>query len=223
MDDQILKQTTWKRLHFLTFPPNVKCQNINLFELLAALSQGFAKSKNVKFMRRPSGYDAFELWCWRRLLRVPWTARRINLYILKEINPEHSLERQILKLRLQYFGHLMRREDSLEKTLMLGESEGKRRRGRQRTRWLGSVIEVTKWIWPNSGRQWKTGGPGILWSMGHEEADMTWLNSNNKQGYPAVARMKQVANASEILEVWHLLLKLFLFTSHQRKLIIWDS
>ncbi|XP_060134003.1 uncharacterized protein LOC118090069 isoform X22 [Zootoca vivipara] len=79
--------------------------------------------------------DAFELWCWRRLLRVPWTARRSNLSILKEISPECSLEGQTVKLRLQYFGHLMRREDSLEKTLMLGKIEGTRRRGRQRTRW----------------------------------------------------------------------------------------
>ena len=72
--------------------------------------------------------DAFELWCWRRLLRVPWTARRSNLSILNKINPECSLEGEILKLRLQYFGHLMRREDSLEKTLMLGKYEGKRSR-----------------------------------------------------------------------------------------------
>ena len=87
--------------------------------------------------------DAFELWCWRRLLRVPWTAKRTNLSILKEINPECLLEVQILKLRLQYFGHLRRREDSLEKTLMLVKCEGKRRRGGQRTRWLDRVIEAT--------------------------------------------------------------------------------
>ena len=76
--------------------------------------------------------DAFELWCWRRLLRVPWTARRSNLSVLKEINPEYSLEGLILKLKLQYFGHPMRRADSLEKTLMLGKSGGRRRRGQQR-------------------------------------------------------------------------------------------
>ena len=87
--------------------------------------------------------DAFELWCWRKLLRVPWTARRTNLSILKEINPECSLERQMLKLRLLYFGHLMRREDSLGKTLMLGKCEGKRRRWQERTRWLDSVTKAT--------------------------------------------------------------------------------
>ena len=83
--------------------------------------------------------DAFELWCWRRLLRVPWTARRSNQSILKEINPGISLEGMMLKLKLQYFGHLMRKVDSLEKTLMLGKIEGRRRRGRQRMRWLDGI------------------------------------------------------------------------------------
>ena len=83
--------------------------------------------------------DAFELWCWRRLLRVPWMARRSNQSTLKEISPEYSLEELMLKLKLQYFGHLMRRTDSLEKTLMLGKIEGKRRRGRQKMRWLDGI------------------------------------------------------------------------------------
>ena len=83
--------------------------------------------------------DAFELWCWRRLLRVPWTARRSNQSILKEINPGISLEGMMLKLELQYFGHLMRRVDSLEKTLMLGGIGGRKRRGRQRMRWLDGI------------------------------------------------------------------------------------
>ena len=85
--------------------------------------------------------DAFELWCWRRLLRVPWTARRSNKSILKEISPEYSLERLMLKLKLQYFGHLMRRVNSLEKTLMPGGIEGRRRRGRQRMRWLDGITD----------------------------------------------------------------------------------
>ena len=83
--------------------------------------------------------DAFELWCWRRLLRVPWTARRSNQSILKEISPGISLEGMMLKLKLQYFGHLMPRVDSLEKTLMLGRIGGRRRRGRQRMRWLDGI------------------------------------------------------------------------------------
>ena len=83
--------------------------------------------------------DAFELWCWRRLLRVPWTARRSNQSILKEISPEYSLEVLILKLKLQYFGHLMQRTGSLEKTLMLGKIEGGRRKGQQNMRWLDGI------------------------------------------------------------------------------------
>ena len=86
--------------------------------------------------------DAFELWCWRRLWRVPWTERRSNQSILKEINPEYSLEGLMLKLKLQYFGHLMQRTDSLENTLMLGKTEGGRRRGRQRMRWLDGITDL---------------------------------------------------------------------------------
>ena len=85
--------------------------------------------------------DAFELWCWRRLLRVPWTARRLNQSILKETSPEYSLKGLMLKLKLQYFGHLMRRTDSLEKTLLLGKIKGGRRRGRQRMRWLDGLTD----------------------------------------------------------------------------------
>ena len=85
--------------------------------------------------------DAFELWCWRRLLRVPWTTRRSNQSILKETSPGCSLEEMMLKLQLQYFGHLMQRADSLEKTLMLGKIEGRQRRGRQRMRWLDGITD----------------------------------------------------------------------------------
>ena len=86
--------------------------------------------------------DGFELWCWRRLLRVPWTARRCNQSILKEISPGCSLEGLMLKLKLQYFSHLMQRVDSLEKTLMLGRIEGRRRKGRQRMRWLDGITDL---------------------------------------------------------------------------------
>ena len=85
------------------------------------------------------GDFAFKLWCWRRCLRIPWTARRSTQSILKEINPEYSLEGLMLKLELQYFGHMMQRADSLEKTLMLGKIEGRRRRGQQRMRWLDGI------------------------------------------------------------------------------------
>src|SRR5574341_921134 len=98
------------------------------------------KSWTVKKAERQR-IDAFELWCWRRLWRVPWTARRSNQSILKEISPGISLEGMMLKLKLQYFGHLMRRVDSLEKTLMLGGIWGRRRRGRQRMRWLDGITD----------------------------------------------------------------------------------
>ena len=96
--------------------------------------------------------DAFELWCWRRLFRVPWTARRSSQSILKEISPEYSLEGLRLKLKLQYFGHLMRRADSFEKTLMLGKIEGRRRRGRQRMRWVDGITDSVDMGW---GRFWQ--------------------------------------------------------------------
>ena len=100
----------------------------------------YGESWTVKKAERPR-IDAFELWCWRRLLRVPWTARRSNQSILKEISPGISLEGMMLKLKLRYFGHLMRRVDSLEKTLMLGGIAGRRRRGQQRMRWLDGITD----------------------------------------------------------------------------------
>ena len=98
--------------------------------------------------------DAFELWCWRRLFRVPWTARRSNQSILKEISPGCSLEGLMLKLKCQYFGNLMGRADSLEKTLMLGGIGGRRRRGRQRMRWLDGITDSMDMSWVNSGSWW---------------------------------------------------------------------
>ena len=125
--------------------------------------------------------DSFELWCWRRLLRVPWTARRSNQSILKEISPGCSLEGLMLKLKFQYFGHLMRRADSFEKTLMLGKIEGRRRReNRGWDGWMASQTQWT-WIWVDSGSWWWTGRPGqgelACSSWGRKESDRTeWLN-----------------------------------------------
>ena len=116
--------------------------------------------------------DAFALWCWRRLLRVPWTARRSNQSILKEISHGFSLEGLMLKLKLQYFGHLMWRVDSLEKTLMLGGIGGRRRRvNRGWDGWMASLTQWT-WVWVNSGSWCWTGRPGVLRFMGSQSR--TW-------------------------------------------------
>ena len=122
-----------------------------------------------------------ELWCWRRLLRIPWTARRSNQFILQEISPEYSLERLMLKLKLQYFGHLIQRTDSLEKTLMLGKIEGRRRRGWQRMRWFGWMASPTlcTWVWASSGSWWWTGKPGVLQSMGSQRVGHDWATELN--------------------------------------------
>ena len=126
--------------------------------------------------------DAFELWWWRSLLGVPWTARRSNQSILKEVNPEYSFEELMLKLKLQHFGHLRQRIDSLEKILMLGKVEGRRRRGWQRTRcWMASWTQWTC-VWAGLGSWWWTGKPGMLQSCGHKESDTTdWLKWTGRQ------------------------------------------
>ena len=109
--------------------------------------------------------DAFQLWCWRRLLRIPSTTGKSNQSILKEISPEYSLEGLMVKLNLQYFGHLMWRTGSLEKTLFLGKIDIRRKRGWQRIRWLNGISTQWTWVWASSGHCWWTGEPGMLQSM----------------------------------------------------------
>ena len=118
----------------ITLPTKVRLVKAMVFPVVMCGCESWT-IKNAEHGR----IDAFELWCWRRLLRVPWTARKSNQSILKEISPEYSLEGLMLKLKLQYFGHLMGRADSLEKTLILGKIEGRRRRGQQRMRWLDDI------------------------------------------------------------------------------------
>ena len=118
--------------------------------------------------------DAFELWCWRRLLRVPWTSRRSNQSILKEISSECSLEGLMLKLKLQFFGHLMRRTDSLEKILMLGKIEGRRRRERQRMRWFDGITDSMDMSLSKLRELVMEGRPGVLQSMGSQRVGHNW-------------------------------------------------
>ena len=130
------KQDSIFKSRDITLPTKVCLVKAMVFPLVMYGCEGWTVKKAER--RR---IDAFELWCWRRLLRIPWTARRANKSILKEISPGISLEGMMLKLNLQYFGHLMRRVDSLEKTLMLGGIGGRRRRGRQRMRWLDGITD----------------------------------------------------------------------------------
>ena len=128
--------------------------------------------------------DAFELWCWKRLLRVPWTARRFKQFILKEISPGCSLEGLMLKLKLQYFGHLMWRVDSLEKTLMLGKIEGRKRRGQQRMIWLDGITDSMD-MGP-FGSWWWTGRPGMLRFMGSQRVGHDWSTELNWTDYQRI-------------------------------------
>ena len=121
----------------ITLPTKVHIVNATVFPVVMYGCESWTVKK-AEHQR----IDAFALWCWRRFLRVPWTARRSNQSMLKEINPEYSLEALMLKLKLQYFGHLMRRADTVEKTVMLGKIEGRRRRGRQRMTWLDGITDV---------------------------------------------------------------------------------
>ena len=132
------------------------------------MAQGLSGPQARAFGNQSQRTDALELWCWRRPLRVPWTARRSNQSILKEISPGCSLEGLMLKLKLQYFGHLIWRVDSLEKTLMLGGiGAGSQGDDRGWDDWMASPIRWT-WVWVNSGRWWWTRRCGVLWFMGSQ-------------------------------------------------------
>ena len=148
----------------ITSQTKVRLVNAMVFPVVMYGCESWA-IKKVEHRRN----DVFELWCWIRFLRVPWTARRSNQSILKEISPECSLKGLMLKLKLQYFGHMMQRVDSFEKTLMMGKIEGRRRKGRQRMRWLDGITNSVDIFWVNCGSWWWTGKPGILRSMGSQK------------------------------------------------------
>ena len=160
-DDSFLEGQLWTHLDSvlksrdITLPTKVHVVKSMVFPVVIYRCESWTIKKAEHWR-----IDAFKLWCWRRLLRVPWTARRSNQSVLKEINPEYSLKGLMLKLKLQYFGHLMQRADSLEKTVMLGKIED--RRGDRR--WDGWIASPTQWTgtWANSGRWWGTGKLGDM-------------------------------------------------------------
>jgi len=166
--DSILKSRA------ITLPTNVRLVKAMVFPVVMYGCESWTVKKAEHWK-----IDAFELWCWRRLLRVPWTARRSNQSVLKEISPGCSLEGMMLKLKLQYFGHLMRRVDSMEKTLMLGGIGGRRKGGdRGRDDWMASPSRWT-WVWVNFGRWWWTGRPGMVWFMGSQRVGHDWVTELN--------------------------------------------
>ena len=157
------------KIRDITLPTNVRLVKAVVFPVVMYGCESWTVKKAER-----QRIDSFELWCWRRLLRVPWTARRSNQSILKEISAGISLEGMMLKLKLQYFGHLMRRVDSLEKTLMLGGIAGRRRRDdRGWDSWMASPTHWT-WVWVNSGSWWLTGRPGVLQFMRSQRVGHDW-------------------------------------------------
>ena len=161
----------------ITLPTNVHIVKVMLFPGVVYRCERWT-------IKKPECWriDAFELWCWRRLLRVPWPAKRSNQSILKEISPEYTMEGLMLKLKLQYSGHLLWRTGSLEKTLMMEKIEGRRRRGnRGQDGWKASPTQWT-WVWASSRSWWRTWKPGKLQPMGSQRAGHDWVTEQQQGG-----------------------------------------
>ena len=157
----------------ITLPTKVCIVKTNFFPVIMYKCESWT-IKKAEHQR----IDAFELWCWRRLSRVPWTARRSNQSILKDIKPEYPLEGPMLKLKLQCFGHLMQRAKLLQKTLVVGRIKDRDDRGQGS--WMASSTQWT-WVWANSGRWWETEKPGVLQSMGSQRVGHNWATERQLQ------------------------------------------
>ena len=181
----------------ITLPTNVRLVKAMVFPVVMYEYESWT-IKKVEHQR----IDDFKLWCWRRLLTVPWTARRCKQSILKEISPEYSLEGLMLKLKLQYFGCLMRRADLLEKTLMLGKIEGGRRRGWQRMRWLDDITDSMDMIWVGSESWWWTGKPGVLQPMGPQKVGHDWMTELNWWWFVGFCHVGHFLFLSFLLCLW---------------------
>ena len=158
----------------ITLPTKISVVKAMVFPLVTYGCESWTIKK-----AEPRRTDAFKLWCWRRLLRVPWTARRSNQFMLKEISPECSLEGLMLKPKFQFFDHLMWRTDSLKKTLMLGKIEGRRRRGQPRMNWLDGITNSMDMGLGKFRSWWWTGRPGVLQSMGSQRVGHDWATELN--------------------------------------------
>ena len=174
----------WKKKTMTHLDSILKCRDITLLTKVKPMGFPLVMYEYESWTIKKADHqriDVFELWCWIRLLRVPWTARRSNQSILKEINLEYSLEGLTLKLKLQYFGHLMWRADSLEKTLMLGKIKNRRWRGWQRMRWLDVITDSMDMSFSNPGRWWRAGEQGMLKSMGSQRVGQVWATEQQQQ------------------------------------------
>ena len=170
--DQPRQHIKKQRHYFVNKGPSSQSYGFFSMDLSHVWMYGFDSWTRKKAEHRR--IDAFELWYWRRFFRVSWTARRFNQSILKEISSEYSLEELMLKLKFQYFGHLMWRTDSLEKSLTPGKIEGGRRRGQQRVRWLNASPTWWTWVCISSRSWWWTGKSGVLQSMGSQRVGHDW-------------------------------------------------
>ena len=195
----------------ITLPTKVRIVKVMIFPMVMYGCESWTIKKAKQWR-----IDDFELWCWRRLLRVPWAVRRSNQSILKEINLEYLLEGLMVKLKLQNFGHLMLRTDSFEKTLMLGKTEGGKRRERQSMRWLDGITDSMKVNLSSSRSWWWTGKPGVPQSIGSQRVVHDWATELSSRPI--------LSNTVSMRHVWlYSSLEVLLTVKHIRLQMVWKE